>query len=141
VICFEWLQRPENLLAGYIRWTDYRGREAPTAIRIFHHKTGAIVLHPLEDEDGTLFYADAESVLAKLPRRGVSMILHETRDKTAEGTPRLTKLYSASRIRRTRTAVDVYFGRMPTRRDDRARGSPTNRWTRPRALGAQESSV
>jgi hypothetical protein len=47
VICFEWLQRPENVLAGYIRWTDYRSREAPKAIRIFHHKTGAIVLHPL----------------------------------------------------------------------------------------------
>jgi hypothetical protein len=49
VICFEWLQRPENVLAGFIRWTDYRGREAPTAIRITHHKTGAVVLHPLED--------------------------------------------------------------------------------------------
>ncbi len=35
VICFEWLQRPENVLAGFIRWTDYRGREAPTAIP--HH--------------------------------------------------------------------------------------------------------
>jgi hypothetical protein len=87
VICFEWLQRPENVLAGYIRWADYRGREAPKAIRIFHHKTGAIVLHPLEDDDGTLFYADAESILAKLPRRGIPMILHETRDKTAEGNP------------------------------------------------------
>jgi hypothetical protein len=43
VICFEWLQRPENVLSGYIRWTDYRGREAPKAIRIFHHKTGAVV--------------------------------------------------------------------------------------------------
>jgi hypothetical protein len=111
VICFEWLQRPENVLAGYIRWTDYRGREAPTAIRIFHHKTGAIVLHPLEDGDGTLFYADAESVLAKLPRRGVSMILHETRDKTAEGTPRLNKLYSASGmaklVRRIRDAAGL----------------------------------
>jgi hypothetical protein len=38
VICFEWLQRPENVLAGFIRWTDYRGREAPTVIRITHHK-------------------------------------------------------------------------------------------------------
>src|SRR5215475_2484711 len=28
VICFEWLQRPENVLAGFIRWTDYRGRGA-----------------------------------------------------------------------------------------------------------------
>jgi hypothetical protein len=96
VICFEWLQRPENVLAGYIRWTDYRGREAPKVIRIFHHKTGAIVLHPLEDGDGTLFYADAEAVLTKLPRRGIPMILHETRDKTAKGKPKLTTLYSAS---------------------------------------------
>ena len=84
------------MLAGYIRWTDYRGREAPKAIRIFHHKTGAIVLHPLEDNDGTLFYADAESILAKLPRRGIPMILHEVRGKTAEDKPKPTKLYSAS---------------------------------------------
>ena len=82
IICFEWLQRPENVLSGYIRWTDYRGREAPTAIRVFHHKTGAVVLHPLQDVDGTLFYADAEDVLARLPRRGIPMILHEMRGKT-----------------------------------------------------------
>jgi hypothetical protein len=104
VICFEWLQRPENVLAGFIRWTDYRGREAPTAIRITHHKTGAVVLHPLEEtivgETGKpermLFYGDAEAVLAKLARRGIPMILHETRDKVEDGKPRLTKLYSAS---------------------------------------------
>lgn len=96
VICFEWLQRPENVLGGYIRWTDYRGRDAPTAIRIFHHKTGAVVLHPLQDGDGTLFYGDAEEVLAKVPRRGIPMILHETRDKTERGQPKPTKLYSES---------------------------------------------
>jgi hypothetical protein len=96
VICFEWLQRPENVLAGYIRWTDYRGREAPTAIRIFHHKNGAVVLHPLQDADGTLFYGDAETVLANVPRRGIPMILHETRDKTEPGQPKPTTLYSAS---------------------------------------------
>jgi hypothetical protein len=96
VICFEWLQRPENVLAGYIRWTDYRGREAPTSIRIFHHKTGAVVLHPLQDSDGTRFYADAENVLANVPRRGIPMILHETRDRTEPGRPKPTKLYSAS---------------------------------------------
>ena len=55
VICFEWLQRPENVLAGYIRWPDYRGREAPTAIRIFHHKTGAVVLHPAARMKTVLF--------------------------------------------------------------------------------------
>ena len=49
VICFEWLQRPENVLAGYLRWTDYRSKEWPNAIRIEHHKTGELVWHPLEE--------------------------------------------------------------------------------------------
>lgn len=72
VICFEWLQRPENVIAGYVRWTDYRPGQS---IRIEHHKTGKHVVHPLADEDGTPFYPDAEAVLARLPRRGVPMIL------------------------------------------------------------------
>ena len=87
VICFEWLQRPENVLAGYIRWADYRGNEAPTSIRIEHHKTGAVVLHPLEETiNGEVirFYADAEEVLARLERRGLSMILRKLRDGNAK---------------------------------------------------------
>jgi hypothetical protein len=82
VICFEWLQRPENVLAGYLRWTDYRSKEWPSAIKIEHHKTGAVVWHPLEEktEAGVVkFYGDAEAVLARLPRRGVPMILREVR--------------------------------------------------------------
>lgn len=80
VICFEWLQRPENVVGGKIRWGDYRNRDWPNALRIEHHKNGAFVWHPLEAEDPetgeqVLFYADAEAVLAQLPRRGVSMIL------------------------------------------------------------------
>jgi hypothetical protein len=84
VICFEWLQRPENVLAGYVRWPDYRGKDAPDAIRIEHHKTGAMVPHPLQDADGTPFYAEAERVLSHLPRRGVPLILKPKRDGTAE---------------------------------------------------------
>jgi hypothetical protein len=82
VICFEWLQRPENVLAGCITWTDYRGNEAPTAIKVEHHKTGAVVWHPLEETttNGVVkFYADAEAVLAHLPRRGVPLILKARR--------------------------------------------------------------
>jgi hypothetical protein len=83
VICFEWLQRPENVLAGYLRWTDYRSKEWPSAIKIEHHKTGAVVWHPLEEktEAGVVkFYEDAEEVLARLPRRGLPMILREVRE-------------------------------------------------------------
>ena len=45
-ICFEFLQRPENVLAGYLRWSDYRTPQHPSALRIHHHKTGAVVWHP-----------------------------------------------------------------------------------------------
>ena len=92
------------MLAGFICWTDYRGREAPTAILIIHHKTGAVVLHPLEEtvvgENGrperVLFYSDAEAVLARLPRRGIPMILHETRGKAEPGKAKPTTLSSES---------------------------------------------
>lgn len=49
VICFEFLQRPENVLAGYLAWPHYRGADEPHAIKITHHKTGATVWHPLEE--------------------------------------------------------------------------------------------
>src|SRR5262245_33261131 len=76
VIAFEWLQRPENIIGGHVTWPGYRGGAAPDQIRILHHKTGAVVLHPLSDPTtGELFYADAEAVLARLPRRGVPMVL------------------------------------------------------------------
>jgi hypothetical protein len=90
VICFEWLQRPENVLSGYLRWTDYRSKEWPSAIKIEHHKTGAVVWHPLEevtDRGVVKFYEDAEAVLSHLPRRGVPMILRDV----SEG---ITKPYS-----------------------------------------------
>jgi integrase len=80
VICFEWLQRPENVVAGHITWSDYRAPSAPSIIRVAHHKTGTIAPHPLEEitnEGVVRFYADAEEVLAKLPRLGVPMILRD----------------------------------------------------------------
>jgi len=87
VICFEWLQRPENVLSGYLRWSDYRSKDWPNAIKIEHHKTGAVVWHPLEDETDSgvvRFYEDAEAILSKLPRRGVPMILREVREGIAK---------------------------------------------------------
>src|SRR5207342_3089820 len=62
VICFEWLQRPENVIAGHIKWSGYRTGPKP-AIRIEHHKTGEIVDHPLEEGE-VKFYEEAEEVLS-----------------------------------------------------------------------------
>jgi integrase len=82
VICFEWLQRPENVIAGHIKWTGYRNSK-PT-IRIEHHKTGETIDHPLEETlpDGSTvrFYEEAEEILARLQRRGIPMILREVED-------------------------------------------------------------
>ena len=92
VICFEWLQRPENVIGGYISWNDYRSSNAPSIIRVAHHKTGTVAPHPLEETlaDGSVikFYADAEEILSHLPRRGVPMILLSVKRGPDKGTTR-----------------------------------------------------
>jgi hypothetical protein len=45
-----------------------------------------------------LFYADAEAVLAVVARRGIPVILHETREKVEDSKPRPTKLYAMSSV-------------------------------------------
>jgi hypothetical protein len=64
----EWLQRPENVIAGHIKWSGYRTGSKPT-IRIEHHKTGAVI-DQKKLADGTVikFYEEAEAILAKLTR-------------------------------------------------------------------------
>jgi hypothetical protein len=104
VICFEWLQRPENVLAGFVRWPDYRPAEKPTFLRIEHGKTGAVAWHPLEDEDGAPFYPDAEAVLAQVPRRGVPMILRRTPSGTFKP---YNAMEMARVVRRVRAAAEL----------------------------------
>jgi hypothetical protein len=102
VIAFEFLQRPENILAGFIRWNDFRGAAAPNAIKIEHHKTGGAVLHPLEaviDGERVEFYPEAEAVLKCLPRRGIPMILKLRRDGTAEPYTSMTMAKVVVKIR------------------------------------------
>jgi hypothetical protein len=74
LICFEWLQRPENVLAGHIKWSDYRPDDHPNHVQIVHHKTGEAVWHPLEDRDGR-FYPEIEAYLADLKKLGVPIVL------------------------------------------------------------------
>ena len=108
VICFEWLQRPENVLAGYVTWTGYRSKDQPNAIKIVHHKTGAVIWHPLEETtDGGIvqFYADAELILAQLPRRGVPMILKPARGiRPAEP---YTAIQMSKIVRKVRALCDL----------------------------------
>ena len=74
LICFEWHQRPENVLAGHLAWTDYRPAERLDAVRILHHKTGELVWLPLSDEEGPLF-PELTAYLDSLDRLGVPIVL------------------------------------------------------------------
>jgi hypothetical protein len=74
--CFEWLQRPENVVAGYLAWTDYKPVDRPSAVRIAHHKTGAMVWMPLADEGGE-FFPELTAYLDQLERLGVSVVLSQ----------------------------------------------------------------
>ncbi|PPD07081.1 MAG: hypothetical protein CTY28_11355 [Hyphomicrobium sp.] len=83
LICFEWHQRPENVLQGYLTWTDYRPAERPDTVRIQHHKTGELVLLPLWDNEGPLF-PELTAYLDNLERLGVPIVLTKFRDKNAQ---------------------------------------------------------
>ena len=56
---------------GYLRWTDYRSKEWPSAIKIEHHKTGAVVLYICSKNEQMAglcnFIRMREAVLARLP--------------------------------------------------------------------------
>jgi hypothetical protein len=107
VICFEWLQRPENVLAGCITWQDYRPDAFPHALKIEHHKTGVEVWHPLEEEtpEGVVqFYPEAEEILSHLPKRGVPMILQKRADGT---TLPFTIVRMGKRVRKLRDKLKL----------------------------------
>jgi hypothetical protein len=92
VICFEWLQRPENVVAGLLTWPDYRSKKWPHAVRIEHHKNKALVWHPLEETiDGEIvkFYAEAEDILIHLPKLGIPMIMRKIAKGEGKGTAKL----------------------------------------------------
>jgi hypothetical protein len=80
LICFEWHQRPENVIAGHLSWTDYRAAERPDTVRIQHHKTGELVWLPLSDADGPLF-PELTAYLDGLEQLGVPIVLLKPKGK------------------------------------------------------------
>jgi len=103
LICFEWLQRPENVISGKITWGDYRPSDRPNEVRIVHHKTRQIVWMPLEDGEG-LFFPELEEYLASLPRLGLPIVL----TTGARGASRPYSHYYARRlVRRARAAAKL----------------------------------
>jgi hypothetical protein len=74
LICFEWHQRPEHVLAGDITWADYRPKERPDAVLVRHPKTGEKGWWPLDDEAGPLF-PEIEAYLETLKCLGLPIVL------------------------------------------------------------------
>lgn len=74
LVCFEWLQRPENVLAGHLSWSDYRPFDQPNAVRIVHHKTARTVPMPLSDENGQ-FFPELAGYLDGLEKLGEAIVL------------------------------------------------------------------
>ncbi len=98
LICFEWLQRPENVLAGKITWPDYRPPKHPKHVRILHHKTGQIVLQPLEIE-GRKLYPELEAYLAELPHLGIPIVV--TKGSRGPSRP-YAMVYAQAKVREAR---------------------------------------
>jgi hypothetical protein len=90
LICFEWHQRPENVLAGHLTWTDYRPPNRPNAVRILHHKTGELVWLPLADRRGPLF-PELTAYLDSLEHLGVPMVLMRPERKGGPARPFLLR--------------------------------------------------
>jgi hypothetical protein len=91
LICFEWHQRPENVLAGSLTWSDWRPAARPNAVRILHAKTGAEVWQPLFDEDGTALFPELTTYLDSLPRLGVPVVLRKPIRRQRDSSGRLSR--------------------------------------------------
>jgi hypothetical protein len=70
VICFEWLQRPENVVAGLLTWPDYRSKKWPHAAHRAPQEQAAGLASEI-----VKFYAEAEDILSYLPKLGIPMIM------------------------------------------------------------------
>jgi hypothetical protein len=101
LVAFEWLQRPENVIAGHLTWGQYRPSHRPDSVEIFHHKTGERLWLKLEVEDRRgrrwLLYPELEARLAALPRLGVPVVMLQPQRGPRDTTGcRPARLYSES---------------------------------------------
>lgn len=103
LICFEWLQRPENVLDGKITWSDFRPDDHPNHVRVLHHKTGVEIWMPLEDKLGPLYPA-LEAYLQELPKLGLPIVL--TSGERGPARP-YSKVYAQRRVREAREAAKL----------------------------------
>jgi hypothetical protein len=105
LICFEWHQRPENVLAGHLTWADYRPTDRPNAVRVVHHKTKRHAWMPLTDKVGPLF-PELTEYLDGLERLGLPVVLMRSK----RGNPAKPFLFRTARSRIRAAAEKANLG-------------------------------
>jgi len=77
VICFEFLQRPAERISRVSGVAGLPRQERPTAIKINHHKTDAVVWHPIRSH--TCFAPTVSAMTAPRVPSGFSAPIVESR--------------------------------------------------------------
>ena len=80
MIAYYWLQREEDITER-LSWSHYRPDSAPDLVRIFHHKTRALVDIPLYDQDGTVLWPELMARLDGAPRLGTLIVTRDRLDR------------------------------------------------------------
>jgi hypothetical protein len=79
MICFEWLQRPADVIAGRLTWGDYKAADRPREVQVFHHKNGRRAWQPLaaitDDGHEMRLYPELEDRIDALPRLGIPIVI------------------------------------------------------------------
>lgn len=91
LVCFEWHQRPENVLGGSLTWTDWRPAGRPDSVHIIHAKTGEEVWQRLADDDGSPLFPELTDYLDGLERLGVPIVLMRPARRRRDGDGRLAR--------------------------------------------------
>ena len=109
LICFEWHQRPENVLSGYLTWANYKPAGGRNTVLIEHHKTGKQVPMPLWDREP--LFPELTQYLDCLERLGVPIVLMKPkrlRDGAKAAVPRPFLLRTArNRVRKIARAAGL----------------------------------
>jgi len=108
LVCFELLQRPENVLAGHLRWHHYQPNAKVPCLMVEHHKTGVEVMMPLttvgSDGNRHQLFPELCAYLDQLERLGDQIVLMKPRQpnrQASERSPRCFNMHYARSLVRT----------------------------------------
>jgi integrase len=105
MIAYYWLQRQTDIL-GRLAWGHYRPNGVPI-VKIRHHKTGAEIDLPLEDEDGTVLWPELTKRLDSVERRGTLIVTRDVPDRWKKTYLPWKEDYFRHRVAEIRSAAGI----------------------------------